>query len=116
MDSSDIEEDKNDTSLIIGFTSVSSKFSDKPALKILFFDGTVVEKTGTVIQEGTAGILTINTNESTAKFPFTHKEVELFKYGVRKIRLSTYPIPHIKEFKKDKIGKKIYENYQICSF
>jgi hypothetical protein len=36
------------------------------------------------------------------------EQFELLKDGIVKVRLSTTPIEHEREFKKDKIGKKLY--------
>ena len=48
---------------------------------------------------------------SSAQFSITPEQLEMIKSGVIKIRLSTTPIEHEREFTKDKIGKKLYEFY-----
>ena len=46
---------------------------------------------------------------STAQFLITPQQFELLKDGVAKIRISMTPMNHEKSFKKDKIGKKLYD-------
>ena len=46
-----------------------------------------------------------------ALFPISVNQIEQFTKGIKKIRLNTSPRYHEKEWKKDKIGKMLYENY-----
>lgn len=46
---------------------------------------------------------------STAQFKVTPSQFEEIKNGVSKVRLSMTPMNHERTFKKDKIGKKLYE-------
>ena len=48
---------------------------------------------------------------SEARFPISIDEMQSFKHGLKKLRLNTSPKYHEKEWKRDKIGKKLYENY-----
>ena len=48
---------------------------------------------------------------STAQFEVSPEQFELLKDGIIKVRLTTTPIEHEREFKEDKIGKKLYEFY-----
>ena len=41
----------------------------------------------------------------------TREQFELLREGVAKVRLSTLPIEHERTFKKDKLGKKLYNFY-----
>ncbi|MBR4708805.1 MAG: hypothetical protein IKP30_01675 [Bacteroidaceae bacterium] len=52
---------------------------------------------------------------SDAKFPITPEQIQQIGSGVKKLRLNTSPNYHEKEWKKDKIGKKLYEEYLNCS-
>ena len=46
-----------------------------------------------------------------AQFKVTREQFELLREGVAKVRLSTLPIEHERTFKKDKLGKKLYNFY-----
>lgn len=75
---------------------------------------------GTVIGNGreSAGIISGNVVipvtelSSTAQFRITPQQFEILNEGVAKIRLSMTPMNHERTFKKDKIGKKLYQFYQ----
>ena len=56
-------------------------------------------------------VLPVTSIISSAQFSITPEQLEMIKSGVTKIRLSTTPIEHEREFTKDKIGKKLYEFY-----
>lgn len=56
--------------------------------------------------------ITITEIKSTAQFSITPEQFEILKEGVAKIRLSMTPMNHERTFKKDKIGKKLYEFFQ----
>ena len=56
-------------------------------------------------------VIPISLINSAAQFVVTPQQFELLKSGVKKIRLSTTPIEHERTFKKDRIGKKLYEFY-----
>ncbi|MDE6001962.1 MAG: hypothetical protein K2G76_00475, partial [Prevotella sp.] len=48
---------------------------------------------------------------STAQFRITPEQFELIKNGIAKVRLSTIPVEHERTFRKDKIGRKLYQFY-----
>lgn len=52
-----------------------------------------------------------NSSVGMAKFELTDEQVEMLKYGVIKIRLTTVPFIHERKFGKDKIGKKLYQAF-----
>ena len=80
-------------------------------------DGTVLKFSGELLDNETqsAGIvsgnivLPVSSIKSTAQFKVTPEQFESLKDGIIKVRLSTIPIEHEREFKKDKIGKKLYK-------
>ena len=49
---------------------------------------------------------------SSAQFQISVEQFEIIKDGVAKIRMTTSPIVHEKNFKKDCFGKKLYQFYQ----
>ncbi len=74
---------------------------------------------GELIDNGTqsAGIVAgnvvipVTSTTSTAQFEVSPEQFELLKNGIVKIRLTTIPLEHEREFKKDKIGRKLYQFY-----
>lgn len=50
--------------------------------------------------------------KAMAMFKVSEQEMEMFKAGVERIRLSTLPIKHDRTFKNDRIGQELYQNYQ----
>ena len=82
-------------------------------------NGDVLKFSGELIDNGTesAGIVSgnmvipVTSIISTAQFEVSPEQFELLKDGIIKVRLTTIPIEHEREFKKDKIGKKLYEFY-----
>ena len=95
-------------------------FLSDPTMKIRTFSGKYLELKGTVIgnRSQSAGIISgnivlpITEISSTAQFEITPQQLEILNEGVAKIRLSMTPMNHERTFKKDKIGKKLYQFYQ----
>lgn len=95
------------------------KFLKESMMKIRTFDGEVMELDGSLVSTDTEScgyvlgtfMVPVTAIYSTALFKITSKQLELLKNGIAKIRLSTIPIEHEKEFHKDKIGKKLYQLY-----
>ena len=83
-------------------------------------DGEIIKLQGEVIGGGSesAGIVSgnivipVTEISSTAQFRISEEELEKLNQGIIKLRLSTTPIEHERTFKKDKIGKKLYQFYQ----
>lgn len=113
---------KQDTmySIVAIVRSDRMNFLSEPTMKIRTFSGKYLELKGTVIGNGSqsAGIISGNVVipvteiSSTAQFWITPQQFEILNEGVAKIRLSMTPMNHERTFKKDKIGKKLYQFYQ----
>ena len=113
---------KQDTmySIVATVRSDRMSFLSEPTMKIRTFSGKYLELKGTVIGNGSqsAGIISGNVVipvteiSSTAQFRITPQHFALLNEGVAKIRLSMTPMNHERTFKKDKIGKKLYQFYQ----
>lgn len=113
---------KQDTmySIVATVRSDRMNFLSEPTMKIRTFSGKYLELKGTVIGNGSqsAGIISgnvvisITEISSTAQFRITSQQFEILNEGVAKIRLSMTPMNHERTFKKDKIGKKLYQFYQ----
>lgn len=113
---------KQDTmySIVATVRSDRMNFLSEPTMKIRTFSGKYLELKGTVIgnESQSAGIISGNVVipvteiSSTAQFQITPQQFEILNEGVAKIRLSMTPMNHERTFKKDKIGKKLYQLYQ----
>ena len=105
---------KQDTiySIVATVRSDRMNFLTKPTMKIRTFTGKYLELRGTVIGNGSqsAGVISGN-----IVIPITEisspQQFEILNEGVAKIRLSMTPMNHERTFKKDKIGKKLYQFY-----
>lgn len=94
-------------------------FLSNPTMKIRTFNNEVVTLEGAIIdnRSESAGIVSgnivipVTEISSTAQFHITPEELELLNNGVAKVRLSMSPMNHERTFKKDKIGRKLYQFY-----
>lgn len=110
---------KLDTSFYIIATVRSDRmrFLNEPTMKIRTFNDEVITLSGVLLGNGSesAGIVSgnivipITEINSTAQFKVTPAQFEEIKNGVSKVRLSMTPMNHERTFKKDKIGKKLYQ-------
>lgn len=95
------------------------KFLKESTMMIRTFNGEVIKLEGALIDNDTQSVGVMSGNimipiaeiSSTAQFIVTPIQLASLKVGVAKVRLSTIPITHERSFKKDKIGKKLYELY-----
>lgn len=112
---------KKDSSYFIIATVSSDRlvFLSDPSMKMRTFIGDVLTLDGKVIgnDNESIGVITgsivlpISGIKSTAQFKVSPEQFEQIKMGISKIRLSMTPMNHERTFKKDKIGKKLYEFY-----
>lgn len=112
---------KQDTSYYIIATVRSDRmnFLNESTMKIRTFNDDVITLKGNVIGSGSqsAGIVSgnivipVTEISSTAQFAITPDEFEMLNSGISKVRLSMTPMDHERTFKKDKIGKKLYQFY-----
>ena len=88
-------------------------------MKMRTFNDEVITLSGVVIGNGSqsAGIVSgnivipVTEISSTAQFKVPPEQFESIKSGIAKVRLDTTPMNHERIFKKDKIGKKLYQFY-----
>lgn len=105
--------------IIVTVKSDRLNFLKESTFRLKTFDGDVIKLEGEVIgsSSGIAGIISgsivvpVTEISSTAQFKITPEQFELLNKGISKVRLSTTPIEHERTFKKDKIGKKLYQFY-----
>ena len=110
--------------LTLIFTSERQKMSDSPKLLLRLMDDTVISLDGQMLgtsnkSEGAVVIgntaVAINHYVTEAKFSISKEQVEGLSKGVKKLRLNTSPKFHEKEWRRDKIGKKLYAKYKDSS-
>ena len=98
--------------------------SDSPKLLLRLMDDTIISLDGYMLDssnksEGAVMIgytaIAINHYVTEAKFPISREQVESLSKGVKKLRLNTSPKYHEKEWRRDKIGKKLYAKYKDSS-
>ena len=112
---------KQDSSFYIIATVRSDRmrFLNEPTMKIRTFYNEVITLSGVLLGNGSesAGIVSgnivfpITEINSTAQFRIKPAQFEEIKNGIAKVRLSMTPMNHERTFKKDKIGKKLYQFY-----
>lgn len=103
----------------VHFESDLSKFTENPTMMVRTFAGEVFKLYGTTLsseklskeveRDGEKKIIT--GFSSTVRYTATNSQMESLQSGIAKIRLSTEPYEHEKEFKKDKIGKALHDSY-----
>lgn len=101
-------------------------FSDNPTLLIRFFDGAVLKIDGrnlgiartitsssTTVYSATNMASSSSTTNGFARscYEISPEDAAHFNSGVAKIRLSTVPFTHEREFKKDAFGIVLYQEY-----
>lgn len=95
-------------------------YTSMPELKLKTFKGEVITLNGTSLgsKSNNGGVIVgkqVISSSSTdilAQFPIDESEIDKLNDGISKIRISLIPVPHEKEFKKDKIGKKLYKMFR----
>ena len=115
-----VVQEKDSFFLNVNYKDRKLKLVDSPKLLIKLMDDEVIYLDGQFISssdktEGGVMISGIFIQSShivnQALFPISVNQIEQFTKGIKKIRLNTSPRYHEKEWKKDKIGKMLYENY-----
>lgn len=107
--------------LIVSIQSDRLVFNENPTMMVRFFNtDQLLQLSGQKISTTTSsgGVMISNVfvpiteMKSMAMFKVTDQEIESFKLGVERIRLSTLPITHDRTFRNDKIGMELYHSYQ----
>ena len=114
-----IAKHENQYYIIATVSSDRLQFLSESTMLIRTTNGEVLKLSGELMnnRSESAGIVSgnmvipVTSIISSAQFSITPEQLEMIKSGVIKIRLSTTPIEHEREFTKDKIGKRLYEFY-----
>ena len=93
-------------------------FDSKPTMMLKNFKGEVLKLEGYNLQSRseTSGVfvsnivIPITELNAMAEFPVDAKDIGFFASGIAKVRLSTVPIMHEREFSKDAIGEYLYNS------
>ncbi len=107
--------------IVVSVQSDRLVFSDNPTMMVRFFNTDQIlqlegKKLDATSSEGAVMVgyvfVPISEVKAMAMFKVSEQEMEMFKSGVERIRLSTLPITHDRTFNSDKIGMSLYQNYQ----
>jgi len=107
--------------IVVSVQSDRLVFSDNPTMMVRFFNTDQIlqlegKKLDATSSEGAVMVgyvfVPISEVKAMAMFKVSEQEMEMFKSGVERIRLSTLPITHDRTFKDDRIGQELYQNYQ----
>jgi hypothetical protein len=116
--------DNDSIFLNIVYTDEKLNLADEPKLLLKLMDDEVISLDGQLLSnlsKSDGGVIIYGTYISSnhfiseAKFPISKEQISQFSKGIKKLRLNTSPKYHEKEWKKDKIGKKLYESYKKSS-
>ena len=107
--------------IVVSVKSDRLVFSDNPTMMVRFFNtDEILQIEGKKLDATTSkgafmvGYVFVPFSEvkAMAMFKVSDQDMEMFKSGVERIRLSTLPITHDRTFKTDMIGEDLYQNYQ----
>ena len=107
--------------IVVSVQSDRLVFSDNPTMMVRFFNTDQIlqlegKKLDVTSSEGAVMVgyvfVPISEVKAMAMFKVSEQEMEMFKSGVERIRLSTLPITHDRTFKDDRIGQGLYQNFQ----
>ena len=105
-------------------TSASQKMTDEPKLLLRLMDDTVISLDGRLLSSTSKsdgaymiGYVAVASNHfiTEAKFSISKEQMEQFAKGIKKLRLNTSPEFHEKSWRRDKIGRKLYDKYKESS-
>ncbi|MBO5829191.1 MAG: hypothetical protein J6R59_12170 [Paludibacteraceae bacterium] len=103
--------------IVVTIRSDRFKFLSESTMLIRTFKDDVIKLEGKHIDSSTESVGIVSGNivipvtelNTTAMFSITSEQIEKLNDGVAKIRITAIPMNHERTFKKDKIGKKLYE-------
>ena len=119
-----ITKENNEAFLNVRLQDLTKVMTESPKMLIKLMNDSIINLDGKIMStshknEGGVVVANIVVESdfivSDAKFPITPEQIKQIGLGVKKLRLNTSPNYHEKEWKKDKIGKKLYEEYLNCS-
>ena len=111
---------KGNKTLLVQVVSEKLMFDDNPVLMLKNDKGEIIQLNGSTLnsKSESSGVLVgsfiipYTRNVASAIFPITDEQVDFLQNGISKIRLSTLPFTHERDFKKDKVGKRLYSKFK----
>ena len=103
--------------IVVTVSSDRMRFLSEPTMKIRTFGDEVITLEGIPLHDETQSIgvmagnvmIPISSISSTAQFKVTPEQFEEIRKGISKVLVFMSPMNHERTFKKDKIGKKLYQ-------
>ena len=117
---------KGDSAILrIKYTSEgSSEINDNPRLLLKFYNDSIIDLSGIKLQAKTVKgdgvvipigsisyVATDDLKVSEASFTLSEGQAKLFSLGLKKFRMKTMKSYYEKEWKRDRVGKMLYEQY-----
>jgi len=108
------------SSIIVRVSSNRLLFANNPQMLLKLTDGEIIKLNGVSLNATTSSdanlvgdvVLSSTSYNAQAQFYIMEEQIEKLKKGVIKVRISTTPRVHEREFKKDKIGLALYQAFQ----
>ena len=112
-----VMQEKGELCIVTTVKSDRLLFGDSPTMMLKNFDGEILQLEGSSFQarSETGGIvsgsliLPYTEVSAIAQFPVSALDIPFFKSGISKVRITTVPLVHEKEFSKDYIGAFLYK-------
>ena len=106
--------------IIVRIQSDRLQFSPHPILMLKTYEDEVIKLSGLALNSSSEStgimignmMIPITEISALAQFPINNEQIEKLNKGITKVRISTVPLIHERVFKKDKIGKKLYKQFQ----
>lgn len=113
--------------IVISIKSERLQFVEDPVFKIKNFEGDILTIQGETLSSHTVtsgapiyglsssgeivpgGAIVTTTLSTMARFPISEEDIPFFEPGIMKVRISTAPIVHEKEFYQDYFGNWLYK-------
>ena len=113
--------------VVINIKSEQLQFIESPTMKLKNFNEEVLTLQGESLSSHTStsgvpiyglddsgavvpgGSLVVSELSTMARFPVSEKDIPFFEPGIMKVRISTVPIVHEREFYQDKFGGWLYK-------
>ena len=105
--------------IIVTVRSDRMRFLNEPTMKIRTFNNEVITLSGVLLSNESEStgvvvsniVIPVTEISSTAQFKVSREQFYSIKKGVAKVRLDMTPMNHERTFKKDKIGRELYQFY-----
>ncbi len=103
--------DGRDSFISVSLSSDGPIFlSVNPTISFQNFEGERLVLNGISLGNTTPVIVSDNTtNYVAAQFRVAPEQIDFFRSGIRSVQITTIPIVHEVTFKKDRIGRKLYQ-------